>query len=131
MALHEHARRFDGRWLVPAGGSWALRRAANGSLQVTWQCLTCSYRSSALPHELLAELGVDIRALPIREDYAGLYARCVVRGCEAEDVELHHFAPRAIFGADAESWPQGYLCVRHHREWGERVTPQLNRRAAS
>ncbi len=68
-----------------------------------------------------------MRTLPITEDYVGQFARCIVRGCEADDVELNHFAPQAIFGPDADLWPTGYLCVRHHREWGERVTPQLNR----
>lgn len=113
--------------MPPAPGSWGVRRIANGSIQVIWSCGLCDYRSSSLPHYLAAERGIDIRSLPIVEDYAGLYGRCVVRGCESDEVELNHFAPQAIFGPTADDWPTGYLCVKHHREWGERVTPQLNR----
>lgn len=76
---------------------------------------------------MLDGIGMDLRDLPVTENYAGLYGRCIVHGCESEEVELNHFAPQAIFGAAANDWPTGYLCLEHHREWGERVTPQLNR----
>lgn len=69
--------------------------------------------------------------MPIVVDYAGMFARCLVRGCEAGDVELNHFAPQAIFGDNADDWPMGYLCVAHHIEWGQRVTPHLNRRRSA
>lgn len=118
-----------GSWSAPndAQGAWGVRRATNGAIQAIWFCGRCSYRTSAVSHYSLSEMGVDIRGVPIVEDYAGLFARCVVRGCERGDVELNHFAPRAIFGADADLWPTGYLCREHHMEWGERVTPHLNR----
>jgi hypothetical protein len=128
MFGHEHVQRDNGGWLFPpsARGVWAVRRVANGTLQVIWLCADCEYRSSSIPHYVVMELGVKIRELPIVEDYAGLYGRCVVRGCESDEVELNHFAPQAIFGQEADDWPTGYLCIKHHREWGERVTPQLN-----
>lgn len=128
MLGHEHVLRLNGQWVIPpAIGSWGVRRAANGSLQVVWSCGVCDYRTSAVPHYVVQANGINIRQLPIIEDYAGLYARCVVRGCLADEVELNHFAPQAIFGDAADDWPMGYLCVAHHREWGERVTPQLNK----
>lgn len=124
---HEHVRRVEGRWFLPrVGGSWGVRRVANGSLQVVWTCSFCNYRSTPVPHYVVADHGIDVRALAIVEDYAGLYGRCIVRGCESDEVELNHFAPQAIFGDAADDWPTGYLCVKHHREWGERVTPHLN-----
>lgn len=92
-----------------------------------WLCGACDYRSSSVPHHVAQMAGINIRELDIVEDYAGQYGRCIVRGCTTDLVELNHFAPRAIFGDEAEDWPTGYLCPEHHREWGERVTPQLNR----
>lgn len=38
--------------------------------------------------------------------------------CGAFGTELHHFAPRAIFGPEeAELWPTAYLCGGCHRYW--------------
>jgi hypothetical protein len=125
---HEHVQRVNGRWLTPANdlGAWSVRRIADGSLQVIWACWTCTYRTLSVPHLIVSELGIDIRKLPISEDYAGLYGRCIVKGCTSDEVQLNHFGPQAIFGEEADNWPTGYLCVTHHREWGERVTPHLN-----
>ena len=127
MFTHEHVRSFEGRWIVPPDpdGAWGVRRVANGSLQVVWTCRTCGYRSTPIPH-YVAERHVHVRELPIIEDYAGLYARCIVRGCGSDEVEWHHLAPRAIFEDAADDWGIIALCRKHHQEWGERVTPQLN-----
>jgi hypothetical protein len=133
LDLHPHVLTVRGQWRNPPAteGDWGVRRAGNGALQVIWTCRVCGFRTSPVRHIDLPRMGVDIRDLPIVEDYAGTFARCIVRGCESGEVELNHFAPQAIFGTDADDWPTGYLCVRHHQEWGERVTPQLNRRRAS
>ena len=41
---------------------------------------------------------------------------CVVCGQPAS--ELHHWAPRAVFGkAEAEAWPRSWLCAGHHQQW--------------
>ena len=41
---------------------------------------------------------------------------CVVCGQPAS--ELHHWAPRAVFGKDeAETWPRSWLCAGHHQQW--------------
>lgn len=48
--------------------------------------------------------------------------------CGATDmVELHHFAPRALFGADCDQWPKAYLCRSCHERWHTIVTPSLVR----
>jgi hypothetical protein len=124
---HAHVERIDGAWLwPPTSGDLGVRVAHNGAIQVVWRCRICDYMSSAIPHSLLDGYGIDIRSLPTILSYAGRYGRCIVRGCESDEVELNHFAPQAIFGEEADAWPTGYLCVTHHREWGERVTPHLN-----
>jgi len=63
----------------------------------------------------------EIDALPTK--MPELSSRCAV--CGERGADLHHWAPTGIFGAEAESWPKDYLCPRCHREWHERVTPQL------
>ncbi len=44
---------------------------------------------------------------------------CSVTGCRAVGIEMHHFAPRNTFGADADNWPVLPLCRHHHRQWHE------------
>lgn len=127
--LHEHVRSYGGRWIFPpaADGNWGVRRVANGSLQVIWKCNWCGLKTTPVPQRLVTEHGISIHELPIVEDYAGLYARCIVRGCGSDEVEWNHIAPKGIFGEDeAEDWGQVAMCRRHHEEWGNRVTPQLN-----
>jgi hypothetical protein len=48
---------------------------------------------------------------------------CQVFGCKTpyQDIERHHIAPVAIFGAEANDWPLIMLCKHHHREWHERT----------
>lgn len=126
MLHHAHAGRIDGDWFIPSLGSLGVRVAHNGSAQVVWRCPDCSFLSSPIPHHVISARGVQIASLPVVEDYRGMFGRCCVKGCDSTDVELNHFAPRAIFRDQADDWPTGYLCRRHHAEWGERVTPYLN-----
>lgn len=45
-------------------------------------------------------------------------ARCA----STDGVELHHWAPRAIFGfTEADRWPQSYLCVPCHSTWHREI----------
>ena len=47
---------------------------------------------------------------------------CSVQGCPGSGEELHHWAPKCLFGPDAaELWPKGYLCRIHHQEWHKRT----------
>ncbi len=41
-------------------------------------------------------------------------------------VESHHWAPRHLFGADADSWPMSDLCGPCHKRWHEVVTPKMS-----
>jgi len=43
-------------------------------------------------------------------------------------LEVHHWAPRHLFGADADRWPTSRLCGVCHRRWHEVVTPKMGRR---
>ncbi len=46
--------------------------------------------------------------------------RCVK--CGDRKAELHHWAPKEIFGdVEAERWPKDYLCVPCHIAWHEKI----------
>lgn len=45
--------------------------------------------------------------------------------CGDKDVELHHIAPRHLFGSECELWPTVYLCKKHHKQWHDLVTPNM------
>lgn len=104
-----------------------VRVAGNGSLHILAWCDECQrWSSSAIPASYVRSMDVSIDMLPVVADHRGFFAVCSVRGCWSDDVELNHFAPRGIFGGEADDWPTAYLCRKHHQEWGERVTPSLN-----
>ena len=46
---------------------------------------------------------------------------CSVDGCGGRSIEVHHWAPRSVFGAACEHWPTDPLCLAHHREWHGRL----------
>jgi hypothetical protein len=99
----------------------AVRIAGNGSYQVVVVCSSCKTQSGPIAHWRLDRMGVVISELPVVADYRGGLGRCSRRGCDREAVEDHHFAPRAVFGDEADEWPRALLCVGHHSEWHERM----------
>jgi len=52
------------------------------------------------------------------------YKNCDV--CSKEGAELHHWAPYAYFGNEAEKWPTSYLCQKCHVRWHQLVTPNIS-----
>jgi protein-arginine kinase activator protein McsA len=101
----------------------------NGSTNFLWVCSHCKRGNPTKDREqfiskekVLARLSpAEISALPILMPQ--FYNRCVV--CGDRDCELHHWSPRAIFGAECENWPKDYLCKSCHAKWHKIVTPQL------
>ena len=63
-------------------------------------------------------LGESHESIPIwKIKDAPRCSRCGDRGAE-----LHHWAPKEIFGEDeAELWPKDYLCVTCHRDWHGKI----------
>jgi hypothetical protein len=61
--------------------------------------------------------------VPLVDDHRGDYV-CAVCG---EPAQWHHWAPQALAERfeDFEAWPTGALCLKHHREWHDIVTPRL------
>lgn len=92
----------------------------SGSKVVVERCPNC--RSNTRPGAaFLSKKGYDWDALPLFEDYTDVSFPCCVEGCERKDTQLHHFAPRHLFGEDADLWPTGYLCTDHHSEWHQKT----------
>ena len=97
---------------------------SNGTEQVGWFCKACRHWGTAktggnwIRHALLTEHGVDIRTLPIVN--AAELSPC--ERCGSPGVELHHWAPRHIFGEnEADRWPTSYLCIPCHTEWHQKA----------
>ena len=85
---------------------------ANGSRHLYRGCAECGY--AVEPGQWLGERSAD--GLPIVLDERTSRPPCA--RCGAFGTELHHFAPRAIFGGDeAEMWPTAWLCPDCHDYW--------------
>lgn len=101
---------------------------ANGVSQVYWICLTCKQAVTnprqSIQHKKLKDAGVIIDKIPVETSYIGGNV-CAV--CGRPNVENHHWAPRHLFGDDADVWPQAYLCPDCHRTWHNLVTPEMSK----
>lgn len=111
-----------------------IQLAANASQNFVWVCSVCNRRNpSSTPENrtpyyisgdtVRQHLSEDqIQNLPVI--MPDMFSRCV--RCGSRDAELHHWAPKGIFGNDeAEMWPKDYLCKSCHDQWHRMVTPQL------
>lgn len=104
---------------------YARMIAANGATHVVQACVKCHHMTSreAVSKDRVRSEGVEIATLPIIQDYRGEGPECEVKGCTSTNTELHHWAPRQIFGPEAERWPSSYLCrEQHHPQWHVLVT---------
>jgi hypothetical protein len=100
----------------------------SGARHFLWVCQTCNTRNPGSgPYYISAELIIahlstnQIESLPVI--MPDLSNRCAV--CGKREAELHHWAPKALFGKDSGDWPKDYLCKEHHNLWHLKVTPQL------
>jgi hypothetical protein len=103
---------------------WFVRNiATNGEDQVWWRCDDCRINLLGsghwVPHEYLTDRDVDISRLEVIQDHRRRTPPC--RVCGERGAELDHWAPRHLFGADADLWPTDYLCKRGHQPWHQRV----------
>lgn len=68
----------------------------------------------------------DLDALTVLVDLRDSGEPCAI--CGKKETEYHHFAPRHLFGDDADNWPTAWLCKDHHKEWHDKVTPNMHKR---
>jgi len=107
---------------------------SNGTRLIAWYCMSCSKWAlnppAWLPHDkvsaYLEKFGASIKNIPPLADYSDRMP-CII--C-AMPGELHHWAPQALseaFGDEWSMWPTAPLCVKHHRQWHDIVTPVLRK----
>lgn len=100
-------------WLPGLVGS----RMANGIVRPAHECRLCGHVEILLGVKMRQE---EATKLVIRRDRTGEADLCA--RCGSSGTEMHHWAPREIFGFDdAETWPQDPLCRPCHTEWHRRM----------
>lgn len=103
--------------------------SGNGAVTFLWMCSVCNRKNPDNTRLFIPKEEVEKHFKPEEiESFPTLMPafcdRCAK--CGARGVELHHWAPKGVFGDDeAEGWPKDYLCKACHDEWHLRVTPQL------
>jgi Zn finger protein HypA/HybF involved in hydrogenase expression len=95
----------------------------NGANGVAFSCPDCKtaveskYGRPWIGKDVLEKHSVNVESLPISNTEA-VSCRCVV--CWNRRAELHHWAPRELFGdEECNRWPMDYLCPDCHRRWHE------------
>lgn len=109
---------------------------SNGTSQYAFYCTVCSapfawpgkHRGNYLSKETVAQLlGCQVGEIESQVPICGVAQGkpCSVKGCVTTETELHHWAPKALFG-DAEDWPQTFLCRTHHKRWHDTMDNPLS-----
>lgn len=92
---------------------------SSGAKVVRLMCRSCG-KNAIRPGFNFKASAFNLDELPIIDDYRENNPPCSV--CDKSGTEYHHFAPRNVFGAEADRWPGAWLCVKHHREWHDRMS---------
>lgn len=100
-----------------AGSELLAFRARNNALHVYTGCRTCHANLEGGRWHPAGN--IDVTGLPVGIDRHLDGPPCQV--CGMFGTELHHWAPTAIFGVEASSWPTSYLCIACHSEWHRRL----------
>lgn len=106
---------------------WAFLRfiKADGDAVAVYACVTCG--AGGTGSHAVRKSYIDPTGLPIVND--NRKDRCEV--CGALGVQVHHWAPRHLFGNQADVWPTSKLCVDHHAYWHSKVTPGMAEKRAA
>jgi hypothetical protein len=116
----QHARKFGSSWFRGSDDEIGVRINSIGRGAFRARCRRCGQQSSDIPRRVV----VDRWRIPIEhlawfeQSDPAEYDECTVEGCTTDGVEMHHFAPRNVFGStEADRWPYLPLCRTHHVEW--------------
>lgn len=93
----------------------------NGKRHVTLRCSRCNANCDPL-HRPFVPIppGVNVETLPVLYDDRSAEYSC--ERCGAIGAELHHWAPKVVFGKDeANDWPKSWLCPACHEEWASKI----------
>jgi hypothetical protein len=101
------------------GWAFVANRVGNGELQFWKRCNECGGNVTGpgkwIPRAYFENKGYDVTQFPVIDDRTSSRPPC--RVCGARGSELHHWAPRALFGDEADVWPTDFLCRRCHTRW--------------
>lgn len=86
----------------------------NGSHVVWIRCDDCGSNARG-NGKWLAHTYDNWRDLPVFEDRRRDRPPCQV--CGEWGTEIHHWAPKELFGDEADLWPTAYLCPPCHGRW--------------
>jgi hypothetical protein len=95
----------------------------SGAACYPWACAACGAISTAYIWGALAA-PLATYTVDRREQDPQHCAVCGTLGAE-----VHHWAPRHLFGDEADDWPVALLCVKCHKRWHDLVTPDMSRLA--
>jgi hypothetical protein len=95
---------------------------SNGNKEFRLRCSGCAKPHQAIrktyAKQLIEHAGMAIEFVTDGRDHKRV---CVVCDCEEIGTEMHHFAPRNIFGSECNDWPYLPLCREHHRYWHNKM----------
>jgi protein-arginine kinase activator protein McsA len=106
-----------------------VQLSANGSKTFLLICAECQKRNPFgdkqffMPRELVEKELTQEQINDLPAIMPELFSRCAV--CGNRSAELHHWAPKGIFGEECSKWPKDYLCIPCHLRWHRMTTPQL------
>lgn len=100
----------------------AKSKRGKAATQVCWWCVRCEVRWGPweAPGYILLDRLIDVTPNGSRK-------RCV-RCDELGFLEEHHWAPREIFGEEADLFPTDLLCQKCHAHWHAKVNEPRVRR---
>jgi hypothetical protein len=111
------------KWSIHPSNTLGVIIQANGVRKYIVQCPECETSLGTPSKDIVAELvrrgyePVVLRVNPPME-----YGPCSYRDCVEPGIDMHHWAPRNVFGCwDCDNWPVSYLCKSHHSEWHSRM----------
>jgi hypothetical protein len=85
-------------------------RYRNGVVHIRHECDRCATLSLyCVPRSS------STASLPLAKDRLGEGEPCA--RCARHGTERHHWAPRSLFGTEADLWPVDWLSVECHRRW--------------
>ena len=91
---------------------------ANGVRQYRLRCVECDHLcGGSILHAKLTRAEIEAAAIVASHIGGNKCARC---GQWSNGVELHHWAPAAVF-QDFDCWPTSWLCAVCHNEWHQRM----------
>lgn len=113
------------------GGIEFVKQEGTSGYRIFARCITCNATVASnglwLAHSLFTD--DEIAQMPWDGSAQDKREPCTVCGVPAK-LELHHLAPREMFGDECERWPQVRVCRRCHECWHNVVNLYQERKAS-